>query len=91
MTNRINQVMELADGKKYVIIKQAIYKGDTYYVSLRLTDDEENVMEELVIFEEVDINGQKSVKKVNDYNLAKLIFKYVGLSPEDEFNSNNNN
>lgn len=91
MINRINQVMELANGKKYVVIKQAIYKGNTYYVSLRLTDDEENVMEELVIFEEVEINGQKNMKKVKDYNLAKLIFEYVGLLNEESLKSVNNN
>ena len=91
MINRINQVMELANGKKYVVIKQAIYKRNTYYVSLRLTDDEENVMEELVIFEEVEINGQKNMKKVKDYNLAKLIFEYVGLLNEESLKSVNNN
>ena len=41
MENRIHQVMELENGKKYVVIKQAIYKGHNYFVAARLTDDEE--------------------------------------------------
>lgn len=90
MINRINQVMELADGKKYVVVKQAIYKGKTYYVSLRLTDDEENVMEELVVFEEVDFNNQKSVQKVKDQNILKLVLEYVGLLNEESLKSVNN-
>ena len=84
MTNRINQVMELANGKKYTVVKQAVYKGNTYYVSLRLTDDEENIMNELVVFQEVDYKGQKSVEKVADQKLLSLILEYVGLLNNDE-------
>lgn len=79
MENRINQVMELENGKKYVVIKQAVYKDHNYFVSARLTDDEQDILEEYVIFEEVDYKGKKSVKKVTDSNLYKLIVKYVGL------------
>lgn len=79
MENRINQVMELENGKKYVVIKQAVYKEHNYFVSARLTDDEQDILEEYVIFEEVEYKGKKSVKKVTDSNLYKLIVKYVGL------------
>ena len=89
MQNRINQVMELADGRKYAVIKQAIYKGSTYYVSMRLTDDEENVTDEMVVFEEVDQKGQKSVLKVKDKNLLQLILEYVGLVTEEDLKSVN--
>lgn len=84
MTNRINQVMELADGRKYAVIKQAVYKGNNYYVSLRLTDDEENIVDELIVFQEVDHKGQKSVEQITDQNLLKLILGYVGLLEDNE-------
>lgn len=84
MTNRINQVMELADGRKYAVIKQAVYKGNNYYVSLRLTDDEENIVDELIVFQEVDYKGQKSVEQITDQNLLKLILGYVGLLEDNE-------
>ena len=79
MENKINQVIELENGEKYVIIKQAVYRGHNYYVSAKLTDDEEDILEEYVIFEEVDYNGKKSVLEVKDVELYKLVAKYVGL------------
>ena len=84
MENRINQVMELADGRKYVVIKQAIYKGNNYFVSMRLTDDEEDVLDEIVVFQEVEYEGQKSVQKVKDPNLFSVICKYVGVLDEQD-------
>lgn len=80
MENRINQVMELENGKKYVVVKQAIYKNHNYFVTARLTDDENDILEEYVIFEEVDYNGKKSVQKVTDGNVFNMIVKYVGLA-----------
>ena len=80
MENRINQVMELENGKKYVVVKQAIYKSHNYFVTARLTDDENDILEEYVIFEEVDYNGKKSVQKVTDGNVFNMIVKYVGLA-----------
>ncbi len=84
MENRINQVMELADGRKYVVIKQAIYKGNNYFVSMRLTEDEEDVLDEIVVFQEVEHEGQKSVQKVKDPNLFSVICKYVGALDEQD-------
>ena len=84
MENRINQVMELADGRKNDVIKQAIYKGNNYFVSMRLTDDEEDVTDEIIVFQEVEHEGQKSVQKVKDPNLFSLVCKYVGVLEEQE-------
>ena len=79
MENRIHQVMELENGKKYVVIKQAIYKGHNYFVAARLTDDEEDVLEEFVMFEEVEQAGESAVLEVKDPNICKMVCKYVGL------------
>ncbi len=84
MENRINQVMELADGKKYIVIKQAIYKGDNYFVSMPLTDDEEDVTDEIIVFQEIEHEGKRSVQKVKDPNLFSLVCKYVGVLEEQE-------
>ena len=40
MENRINKIMELADGNKYIIMKQAIYKNENYYIAIKITEDE---------------------------------------------------
>ena len=79
MENRIHQVMELGNGKKYVVIKQDIYKGNNYFVDARLTDDEEDVLEEFVMFEEVEKDGESAVLEVKDPNIYQMVCKYVGL------------
>ena len=33
MENRINEVVELENGREYFILKQAVYQGHNYYVS----------------------------------------------------------
>lgn len=89
MENRINKIMELVDGSKYIIMKQAIYKNENYYVAVRITEDETDVMdieeiesENLKIFHEVQYEGQLSVEEVTDPELFKLVVKYVGLEEE---------
>ncbi len=84
MINRINQIMELANGKKYLIFKQAIYKNQNYYISVRITDDEEDILDELVVFKDVVYKDQDCMQKVDDPNLLTLIFKYVGLVNEED-------
>lgn len=76
--------MELANKEKYLVLKQAIYKEKTYYIAIQITDDEENITEKVVVFEQVDVDGQESVQKVSDPSLATLVCKYVGLVDETE-------
>ena len=89
MENRINKIMELSDGSKYIIIKQAIYKNENYFVAVRVNYEEddtldiENIDEDNVrVLHEISINGQASVEDVADPDLFKLIIKYVGLEEE---------
>ena len=89
MENRINKIMELSDGSKYIIIKQAIYKNENYFVAVRVNDEEddtvdiENIDEDNVrVLHEISINGQASIEDVTDPDLFKLIIKYVGLEEE---------
>ena len=79
MENRINQLMCLADGRKYAIVKQAVYRGTNYFVAARVTEDEEDVLEEFEIFEEIENNGERSVQAVKDAKLVELIARHVGL------------
>jgi len=84
MENRINQVMELADGNKYVVMKQAFYKNENYYVTAKLTENEDDVLEEFLVFKQVNNNGQDCMLKVDDPSLVKLVCKYVGLLDENQ-------
>lgn len=89
MENRINKIMELADGNKYLIYKQAIYKNENYYVAVKVTDDEEDIEdiesidnENVKVLHELEYEGQLSVEDVTDPDLFKLIVKYTGLEEE---------
>jgi negative regulator of genetic competence, sporulation and motility len=89
MENRINKIIELADGNKYIIIKQAIYKSENYYVAVRLNDEETDIMniekpdeENLRVLHELVYEGNPSVEDVTDPDLFKLIIRYVGLEEE---------
>ena len=39
MENRIDQLVTLANGKKYVIINQAIYQNNTYFYASEVTEE----------------------------------------------------
>ncbi|MBE6149294.1 MAG: hypothetical protein E7170_01050 [Firmicutes bacterium] len=89
MENRINKIMELANGNKYIIAKQAIYQNENYYVAIRITDDESTItniqdltQDNVKVFKEVLFEGRLSVEEVIDPKLFKLIVKYVGLDEE---------
>lgn len=76
--------MELANKEKYLVLKQAVYKEKNYYVALQVTADEENITDNIVVFEQVNINGQESVQKVSDPSIVTLVCKYVGLVDETQ-------
>ena len=42
MENLTNQVITLDNNQKYFILRQALYKGKTYYLAAEVTEDEEN-------------------------------------------------
>ncbi len=80
MENRINSVLELANGEKYVVINQAIYEGKNFYLVGKTTDDEEDLTGEIKIVEEVMQDGVLGIRIVNDPKILELLVKY--LDPE---------
>lgn len=79
MVNHIHEKMTLEDGRKYIVVKQAVYKNDNYYVAARLTEDEEDVVDEYKVFHEMIIDGENRVEEVSDNNIFQLILSHVGL------------
>lgn len=79
MENRINKIMELSDGSKYIVVKQAIYRNENYFVVAKITSDEENVENDFKVVHEVINDAKSTIEEVNDEGLFKLIIKYVGL------------
>ena len=77
MENRINSVLELANGEKYVVINQAIYQEKNYFLVGKTTDDEEDLTGEIKIVEEVMKDGMLGIRVVTDPKLLELLVKYL--------------
>lgn len=73
MENRTNQIIELGDGTKYIIIRHLVYKEETYYISNKITDDEKDLLEEVMIMHEVKKDGKVYIEKVVDPDLITII------------------
>lgn len=78
MENRINSILELGNGEKYVVINQAVYKGTNYFLVARLSDDEQELLGEIKIVEEKLKDGLLGIELVKDVKLIELLTKYLG-------------
>ena len=79
MENRINKIMTLADGRKYFILRQAIYQGTNYYVADLVSEDESKLMEKFVILEEIKKDDKIFIDQLNDSKKIELIMKYLDI------------
>lgn len=84
MENRINKVLTLRNGKKYVVLNQAIYRQENYFFVVGVTDDEEDLTDEFRIVQEVEKDGKKFVKDIHDPQLLNLLAKYLKPVVEGE-------
>ena len=83
MENRINKIITLKDGKKYIILNQAIYKDTNYFFVVGVTENGEDVTEEFRIVEEVKKDSKKYIRDVKDEKLIQLLSKYLKPSEEE--------
>lgn len=81
MENRINSVLELENGEKYVVVNQAIYKKDNFLLLARISDDEKDILGEVKIAVEKLKDGVLGVELVKDVKLIELLTKY--LKPQE--------
>ena len=79
MENLTNQVLTLANGKGYLVLRQAVYRGVVYYLAAEVTPDGEDFTNEFVFFEKVDTDGQFNVKKVQDDAILKVLASNIKL------------
>lgn len=76
MENRINSILELDNGEKYVVLNQAVYQDRNYYLVAQVTDDEQDIRGEVKICEEVMQDGVLAIRLVKDTKLVELLAKY---------------
>ncbi len=78
MENLTNQILDLANGKKYFVLRQAVYKGNTYFLAAGVTEDEEDFTNDFVFLQKVEGDGLK-VKKVTDQSVIDVLAKNIKL------------
>ena len=79
MENLTNQVLTLANGKGYLVLRQAVYRGVVYYLAAEVTPDGEDFTNEFVFFEKVDTDGNFNVKKVKDEAVLKVLASNIKI------------
>lgn len=83
MENRINQVITLENGKKYFILKQAVYKKENYFVTAEVTDDEKDLKDNFLVFHKTMENGTDYVHIENDPKVLEVILKWAMEDDEE--------
>ena len=76
MENRINSILELENGEKYVVLNQAVYQERNYYLVAKTTDDENDITGDIKFCEETHEDGILAIKLVKDTKLIALLSKY---------------
>lgn len=79
MDNLTNQVFELDNGSQYFVLRQAAYKGKTYFFGAELTPDGEDFTNKFTFFEKVDKDGKFIVKAVKDPEILQVLAKNIKL------------
>ncbi len=78
MDNITNQILELDNGKKYFVLRQAVYKGVSYFLGAEVTPDEEDFTNNFVFLERVG-DGDLMVKKVTDQSIIEVLSKNIKI------------
>ena len=77
MENLTNQVLNLKSGKKYFVLRQASYKGVTYFLGAEITPDGEDFTNQFVFFEDIKRDGKSLVKEVKDPAILQVLAKNI--------------
>ena len=77
MENRTNQVIELENNKEYLILRQVVYKNETYYVTTEIFNDGEDFEEKLTILKETKEGKDTYINVVNNPDIIKVILKHI--------------
>lgn len=77
MENRINKIITLGNGSKYLVLNQAFYKGDNYFFVVGVTNDEQDVTDEFRLLQEKKVDDKIIVSSVKDPSTIKLLAEYL--------------
>lgn len=77
MNSKINEVIKLETGKKYVILKHAVYKEENYYIASLLDKNMNPIPDELAFFHEIIFDNKLKVEEVTNIELIKHLYSYM--------------
>ena len=77
MENKTNQVLELANNKQYVVLRQVVYKGDTYYVTSEIYNDGDDFDKNLTLLKETVEGGKTYDNIVRDPEIVKVVMDHI--------------
>mgnify|MGYP007069883117 CR=1 FL=1 len=83
MENRINEIITLENGSKYMILHQAIYEGNNYYVCCGV-EENDDLNDTFYLFKETKNDDTASVEIVEDKKMAQFILEHLDLMEKDE-------
>ena len=83
MENRTNKIIKFSDEEKYFVLKQAVYKGKSYFMTVRTTPDGEDFTNEFQILQENIKDGKSYYSRLTDTKTLSVILKYLD-APEEK-------
>ena len=69
-----NEIIELAHGKKHIVLDTTKYEGKYYYYVVEIDDNEREVTENFKVITTVSENGNLFVKTIKD-DLSDILVK----------------
>lgn len=79
MENRINQIMQLANGVELMVLHQAIYNDDNYLLCVEVLDNEQDLGEDPILVHEVKDGDKLIAEVVEDPELAEFILQHLNI------------
>ena len=79
MENRINKILTLENGKKLMVLHQAIYNDDNYLVCSEVVDNDQDLSDEPILVHEIKSEGGIEIEIVEDSDLAEFILQHLNL------------
>lgn len=79
MENLTNQILKLANNKTYFILRQATYKGTTYFLGAETTPDQEDFTNNFAFLEQIVVDGAMYTRVVKDPEVIEVLAKNIKL------------
>ena len=82
MENRTNKTIKFNDDEKYFVLKQAVFKGKSYFLTVRITSDGKDFTNEFQVLQETERDGKLYFSRVNDTKTLSILLKYLDKDQE---------